>query len=465
MLLTITNTHSPATDLGYLLYKNPSQFQSFDLSFGKVHVFYPEATSERCTVAMLLDVDPIDLIRNKKRSSANFSLDQYVNDRPYVASSFMSVAISRIFGTALSAKNKGRPDLVEKKLPLETQISVIPCRKGKEFLKNLFEPLGYSVDVQSYNLDEKFKEWGESLYFTLKIKGEVRLSELLSHLYVLIPVLDDDKHYWVNEEEVEKLLRFGEGWLSTHPLKDEITKRYLKHQRDLTRFALSKLLDEDNVHPDQAERSHASEEEKLEAKISLNEQRLKSVVDAIKNCNGKRIIDLGCGEGKLIRMLLEDKFWDEIVGMDVSWSALQTANRRLNLERLPPKLKERITLIQGSLIYRDSRLKGYDVATVIEVIEHLDAPRLKTFERILFEYTSPKAIIVTTPNIEYNVKFERLPFGQFRHRDHRFEWTREEFKNWADSNAKQFNYSVTFQSIGEEDSQLGSPTQMAIFSK
>lgn len=465
MILTITNTLSPATDLGYLLYKNPSEFQSFDLSFGKAHVFYPEATPERCTAALLIDVDPIDLIRTKRGSSANFALDQYVNDRPYVASSFMSVAISKVLGTALSAKNKGRPDLVEKKLPLEAQLSVIPCRKGKEFLIKLFEPLGYVVEVQSYELDEKFKEWGESLYFTLKIKGNFRLSELLSHLYVLIPVLDDDKHYWVNEEEVEKLVRFGEGWLPNHPMKDEITKRYLKHQKDLTRSALSKLLDEDNVHPEQMERNHASEEERLEAKISLNEQRLTSVLIAIKNQNAKRIIDLGCGEGKLIRMLLEDKFWDEVVGMDVSWSALQTANRRLGLERLPPKLKEKVKLIQGSLIYRDNRLKGYDVATVIEVIEHLEPSRLKTFERIVFEFASPQSVIVTTPNIEYNAKFERMSAGQFRHKDHRFEWTREEFRNWANTVAKQFNYSVTFYPIGEEDPNLGSPTQMAVFTK
>jgi Hen1-like subunit of RNA repair complex len=124
MLLTITTTHSPATDLGYLLHKNPGRIHSFDLSFGQAHVFYPEAREDRCTAALLLDVDPIGLVRGRRGPAGEGAmLEQYVNDRPYVASSFMSVAISRVFGTAMSGRSKERPDLAERELPFQVKIA------------------------------------------------------------------------------------------------------------------------------------------------------------------------------------------------------------------------------------------------------------------------------------------------------------------------------------------------------
>src|SRR5436190_17920500 len=149
MLLTITNTKPPATDLGYLLHKNPSRVQSFELSFGKAHVFYPEATENRCVAALLLDVDPVGLVRSRRGPAGEGGLlDQYVNDRPYVASSFMSVAIAQVFGSALSGRSKDRPELVETPLPLEARLSVLPCRGGEGFLRRLFEPLGYDVTAR-----------------------------------------------------------------------------------------------------------------------------------------------------------------------------------------------------------------------------------------------------------------------------------------------------------------------------
>src|SRR5437667_1085104 len=145
---------------------------------------------------------------------------------------------------------------------------------GEGILRRLFEPLGYAVAARRYPLDEKFPEWGESAYFTVELQAKVRLQDLLTHLYVLIPVLDDDKHYWVGDDEVEKLLRHGEGWLAAHPERDLITRRYLKHRRSLFNDALARLADEDNLDPDSAQESHSQEEEQAEAKISLNEQRL-----------------------------------------------------------------------------------------------------------------------------------------------------------------------------------------------
>ena len=131
MLLTISTTHNPATDLGYLLYKHPDRFQSFDLSFGSGHVFYPESSESRCTACLMLDVDPVEMARGRRRGD-NSVLAHYVNDRPYVASSFMSTAISQLFGSALAGRCKDRSELVEQPLPLEATIEVLPvCRFRK----------------------------------------------------------------------------------------------------------------------------------------------------------------------------------------------------------------------------------------------------------------------------------------------------------------------------------------------
>lgn len=464
MLLTITCTTAPATDLGYLLHKNPARLHSFPLSFGQAHVFYPEATNERCTAALLLDVDPVGLVRNRRGPAGEGgTLDQYVNDRPYVASSFLSVAIARVLGSALGGRSKGRPELTNVPLSLTARLSVLPSRGGEKFLRRLFEPLGYEVAVTGHELDHKFPEWGSSSYYTVELQGHVRLQDLLTHLYVLIPVLDNEKHYWVGDDEVEKLLRHGSGWLGGHPEREEITKRYLKYRRDLAREAMERLVNDELPDPDAAATVRNNEEEAIERPLSLNEQRISAVLAALKSCGAKRVVDLGCGEGKLLRALLDDRSFDEIVGLDVSHRTLEIAQERLKLERLPARQRERLRLLQGSLMYRDKRLAGYDGATVIEVIEHLDEPRLAAFERVLFEFARPAAIVLTTPNVEYNARFETLPAGKFRHRDHRFEWTRVQFKDWAERIAGKYGYGVKLLPVGSEDPSLGAPTQMAVF--
>ncbi len=466
MLLTITSTTSPATDLGYLLHKNPSHVHTTELAFGKAHVFYPEAEPDRCTAALLLEVDPIGLVRGRKGPPGEGrTLEQYVNDRPYVASSFLSVAIAQVFGTALSGRSKERPELAGQEIPLEARLSVLPCRGGEAFLRRLFEPLGYEVHAEPHALDEMNTDWGPSRYFTVTISGSKRLSDLLTHLYVLVPVLDDDKHYWVGDDEVEKLVRRGEGWLAAHPECEVIARRYLKHQRSLTRQVIEQLLAEEPPAPDDAEAALAREEAEIEKRISLGEERIGTVVAALKQSGARRVLDLGCGEGQLVRALLKEKSFDEIVGMDVSHRALEIAGDRLRVERMPEKQRERLKLLQGSLMYRDRRLEGYDAAAIVEVIEHLDPPRLAAFERAVFGFARPGMVIVTTPNAEYNVKFENLPAGRFRHRDHRFEWSRAEFTAWAQRIADRFQYSVRFVGVGPEDPALGAPTQMAAFTR
>ena len=462
MLLTIRTTLAPATDLGYLLHKNPARPQSFDLSFGQAHVFYPEVSNDACTAALLLDVDAVALVRGARGEGR--TLAQYVDDRPYVASSFLSVALAQVFGSALGGRCKDRPGLAETPLPLEARLEVVPSRGGAEFLRRLFEPLGYTVGLQAYPLDSQFPDWGESPYFSLTLTGTVRLADLLTHLYVLIPTLDSGKHYAIGDEEVEKLIRKGEGWLAAHPERETIVHRYLKGRRSLVRDALAQLTQEEEPEAE-AVTLHDREEEAVEKKISLHEQRLGAVLAALKGSGAKRVLDLGCGEGRLLSLLLADKQFSEILGMDVSYRTLEMAQDKLHLDRLPPMQRERIRLLQGSLIYRDARLGGYDAAAVVEVIEHLDANRLAAFARALFEFARPGTVVITTPNVEYNPKFETLPAGRFRHKDHRFEWTRAEFQGWADGVCGRFGYAVRILPIGPEDAEVGAPSQMAVFER
>jgi 3' terminal RNA ribose 2'-O-methyltransferase Hen1 len=221
MLLTITTTHVPATDLGYLLHKHPARVQTFDLSFGQAHVFYPEASSERCTAALLLDINPWHRSQTRGMStSADFVLQPYVNDRPYVASSCLSVALGEVFGTALSGRCNARPELAATPLPLEARLAVLPCAGGESLLRRLFEPLGYHVTAAGHPLDEQVPAWGASEYYMVTLTGILRLCDLLSHFSVLVPVVDDAKHYWIGDDEVAKLLRHGEGWLARHPARD-----------------------------------------------------------------------------------------------------------------------------------------------------------------------------------------------------------------------------------------------------
>ncbi len=459
MLLTITSTTPPATDLGYLLYKNPARVQTFELNFGQAHVFYTTATEQECTAALLLDIDPVQLVRGRQGA-----VEPYVNDRPYVASSFMSVALAQVYGSALAGHSKDRPALAATPLPLVARLAVVQCRGGEAILRRLFEPLGYTVTAESHTLDTAYPEWGQSDYFTVTLAATVRLSDLLAHLYVLIPVLDAEKHYWVGDDEVAKLLRHGEGWLAQHPERELIARRYLKHS-PLVRAALAQLVEEDDPDPDAVAEARAQEEDALEQKLSLHEQRLGAVLAVLKDAGAQRVLDLGCGEGKLLKLLLADKSFTQILGLDVSHRALEVAAKRLRLDQLSPPQLQRIQLVHGALTYRDARLAGYDAAAVVEVIEHLDPARLASFERVLFEFAHPALVVLTTPNVEYNVNFPGLPAGALRHKDHRFEWSRAEFQQWANTVAARFGYMVRFLPVGPEDSVVGAPTQMAVFTQ
>jgi len=463
MILTISTTYRPASDLSYLLHKHPDKVQQVEFSAGIAHIFYPEVSEERCSISLLLDIDPVGLVRrNSGPGGTNeFALEQYVNDRPYVASSFLSAAIVKAFSTAMNGRCKDKPELVAVAMPLEVKIAVLPVRGGEAVLRELFEPLGYTLEFERHPVDPAFPAWGESRYFTVVLRGCLTVQQLLSHLYILLPVCDNDKHYWVGQHEIEKLLEKGQPWLAAHPAKELITMRYLKHRTQLANQALEVLLQAEELEGEIV----AAEPLAAEPKVRAHDARLAAVRDELLRCGAVSVVDLGCGEGKLLRLLLAEKQFEKILGMDVSYRSIEIAKDKLKIERLKPKQQERIQLIQGSLTYRDRRIEGFDAAALVEVIEHLDEPRLAALETTVFEYSKPGTVVITTPNAEYNVLFERLGEGKMRHSDHRFEWTRAQFEEWGNRIAATFDYTVVYKPVGEVQAEVGALSQMGIFTK
>jgi 2-polyprenyl-3-methyl-5-hydroxy-6-metoxy-1,4-benzoquinol methylase len=501
MLFTITYTGENPADLGYLLHKNPVRPQTAETSFGRVHVFYPEIGPERCTAALLFDIDPLDLVRGRKGAKPGGIFD-YVNDRPYVCSSFMCTAISTVYGTAMSGRCAKKQKLADTPLDLSASLFTLPCRGGAILPELLFEPLGYEVQAEETALlDEQFPEWGDSPYINLSIRGKARLRDLLNHVYVLVPVFDRQKHYWVGEDEIDKLLNHGKGWLQEHPEKNLIARRYFKNLRSLARIALDRLDNGEGaveLPPEELpgetpffpteENESAGETDGIAGGVKasgtdqnenaasagsdgeqittthpkLNTRRLEAVLGAIKRSGAESVIDLGCGDGNLLRLLMKEKTFTRIAGVDVSRQALEHARDKLKIDRLPEARQKRISLFQSSLTYRDKRFRGYDAAALVEVMEHLDENRLDTLAAVVFGDARPGTVVLSTPNIEYN---ETYGMSRFRHGDHRFEWNRARFRSWAGEVARRYEYTVSFEDIGEVDERLGAPTQMGIFEK
>jgi 3' terminal RNA ribose 2'-O-methyltransferase Hen1 len=455
MILELTTTHKPATDLGFLLHKHPDKLQTVELSVGNAHIFYPEATENSCTACLLLDINPIDLVRGD-RGRGVFLQEHYVNDRPYTSNSFLSTALVKAFGSAVNGTCHTKPELVKTAIPLKAKIRSLKVDCDKSYINKLFEPLGYQISYETFQLDSVFPGWGESKVVNLAVEKTTTLKEFLSQLYVFMMVLDNDRHYWISRNDIDVLIRRGENWLSNHPEKDWITKRYLKNLRTLTNPALLRLANEDEL----------IEEQPLpEKKLNLHQQRLNKAFEFLKASGAESILDIGCGEGKLLKLLLKDGQFKKIAGMDVSFSELQKAKENLYLDQASPAMRDRIKIFQGSVTYKDERLKHFDAASLVEVIEHLDKERLPALEKVVFGFAKPTTVILTTPNAEYNVVFEKLQAETFRHDDHRFEWTRKEFDNWCNKIGNEFGYQVEIYPVGQEVENIGAPSQLAVFKK
>ncbi|RZA27031.1 MAG: 3' terminal RNA ribose 2'-O-methyltransferase Hen1 [Proteobacteria bacterium] len=456
MFLSISTQHHPASDLGFLFHKHPDRVHKLDLPFGKATVYFSELSAERSTAILQVEVDSIGLVRGWG-GGGNSHEDLYVNDRPYVSSSLFSLALSKAYRSAMNGVSKERPELALSSLPFDVYIPTLSSPLGKEAIVEVFEPLGYELVIEETPLDAKFVEWGEGRFYQVTLRNTLPLSMLLKHLYILLPVLDGSKHYWVHQDEITKLIEKGKGWLSEHPSRHKIIKRYLKNQKDLAREAALKLADSSS--------ESSPTIMPVDKPPSLNDLRMRSVVETLKASNCSRVIDMGCGPGVLIKELLKDRQFTDILGVDVSPHALKRAKVRLGYDDLSENQKKRLSLMQGSLVYNDKRFHGYDAIALVEVIEHIEPERLSTVERVLFEFSRPLTIIITTPNKDFNLSIKALGADRMRHRDHRFEWSAQEFQQWALGIAKQYGYSVRFQDIGRETIDSIAPTQMGVFTR
>ena len=466
MLITFTCRCPHAPEVGYLLAKNPGSIFEREFSAGTVWVFYPHVAEDQITVALLTEIDPVGLVRG---GAASFTLDQYVNDRPYVATSLTSVALHTAFSSALAGRSP-RPERVDERMSWEITLPAVACDGGEALIARMFAPMGYQVSARRSPLDSHFSSWGDSDVFCVHLEGSQTVRDVLGHLYVLLPVLDNSKHYYVEQSEIEKLLNHGGSWLAMHPDRELIARRYLRYKRPLVTSLLERLtaLDSPPVQEEADESSTTTENVEpappSELAPRLHEQRLEATLAAVREVAASSLLDLGCGEGKLLEMALKERNLTRILGMDVSSQALARARTHLHWETMPPATRKRIDIILGSLLYRDSRLSGFDAAAMVEVIEHLDTPRLEAMEQAVFAHARPRRVIVTTPNHEYNVHWEQLG-DKLRHRDHRFEWTRAQCASWAERVAAAHGYRYTQQSIGPEETGVGSPTQMVVFDR
>ncbi|MCP2175044.1 3' terminal RNA ribose 2'-O-methyltransferase Hen1 [Williamsia maris] len=462
MLLTISAERSPSlptpADLGYLLHKHPDRVQPFPVYGGTAHVFYPEVSAERCTAALVLEVDPVALVRGRSGSRDGFALGQYVNDRPYVASSLLSVAMGKVFRSALGGRCPGHEALLASDLQLTVTVPAVPG--DPDLLRRLFSPIGWEVTASEIELDATRPEWGAAPVVSLTLNGSHRLADALSHLYVLLPVLDDAKHYWVDDDEVDKLVRAGGGWLATHPDRDLITHRYLAHQRGLTDAAMARLIDLDDRPVDEALEDHDTAPSRPLVRI-----RHDAVIDVVHGLQPASVADLGCGSGALLGSLLEMQGITRVIGTDVSDTSLRKAAKRLHVEQMTERQTERLSLWLSSLQYEDERLAGVDVAILMEVIEHIDSARVPAVAANVFGAMRPGHVVLTTPNVEHNVRYPQLFDGGLRHADHRFEWTRDEFAGWASQIGDTYGYDHRLLPVGDDDGGIGPPTQMAIFSR
>jgi 3' terminal RNA ribose 2'-O-methyltransferase Hen1 len=469
MMLSIACKNLSEEELGFLLHKNPARVHPLDLSFGKVYVFFDEPPEgHQAQVCLLVDVDPLAMVQGRGGLGHQDAL--YVNDRPYVASSLLASAVTKVFGTALSGRCKERPELVDREIEWTFAMPFVARGSMLNALFHLFEPLGYEFDPDLLNYDSSVDYATSARPILTRIAVRTTLSEALSHLVVLIPVLDGENHRWVDDGDLVPFVRRVESWLPDHPYGMYILRRALKYQTSLVkafteRFpaitgSMARLPQlEANVWDDATVEAAGCQP------LSLNSQRFSAVEAVVSALSPSSIVDLGCGDGSLVSQLVKQTSIQKLVGMDVNPLVLSRARARLEHLSLTKAQTEKIQFIHGSLAYRDPRVKGFDLALLIEVIEHIDAERLETLEHQVFDYGQYSTVVVTTPNREFNDLYVGMEKGKMRHSDHRFEWTRQEFLNWAKRIGDAFGYNYEISEIGAGNPAVGSPTQMAVFSK
>ncbi|TDL78499.1 3' terminal RNA ribose 2'-O-methyltransferase Hen1 [Peribacillus frigoritolerans] len=443
MQLTIKATGDNVKAISYLLSKNPNNLYERNHKGHLVRLFYSKFEETELEVTIFVTPDPIDLVKNNSNS---YDITHYINDREFAVSSLFCSFIRSALGTALNGQPKEEySEWVNYRFSFQFEFGPVVSSLSDKQLKDLFEPIGYEVAISRPDIEYSFEMKDKSSARSICLKGMKTLQNGLRQLFVLIPVIDNYKHYYIDDKEIEKLERYGEGWLEDHPKRDYIYRQSLRF-KEIFSIVENKKTEE-------------KKEEKIE-KVRLNDLRYEKIIDFVNQMKPRSIVDFGSGEGKLsVRLGFADGV-KEIMAVEPSQSATLKAIERFD----KVKNKEKFVVpetIWGSLFYYDERLKGKDVMILCEVIEHIDEFRLpKVLDTILHDY-QPNALIITTPNREYNEIYDME--DHFRHNDHRFEWTRAEFRHWCEERNHRKIYDLQFEGIGEEHDRHGFPTQMCVF--
>lgn len=469
MHLNIRATGAGAGMLSHLLAKNPNNLYDRMEKEARVRIVFTASSEEETEALIYVTPDPVELV--KGTSSAHNDITQYINDREFVVSSLFCTYIRSALGTALNGKPKeAYLSWVDQPLALELEFGPVASNLPDLSLEELFTALGYEVQLERGNAEYSFNLKSRSSVRYIKLKAKQTLQTALRQLFVLIPALDDYKHYYISDDEVDKIRRYGEGWLENHPQRGLILKRTLRFAGAIKQYEELMVRDgnlQESRTLDGARVGEIGEETAAPAeapKVRLNDLRYAAIADVVEGLAVKRsIVDFGSGEGKLSVRLSSVPGVSEIKAVEPSATAqMRALDRFAKLVGRPGiTVPEPVT---GSLFYYDESLRGKDVMILCEVIEHIDEYRLGRVMDTIFHEYAPGTLIITTPNKEYNAVYE-MDQEEMRHGDHRFEWDREAFAVWCSRWTSAYKYSVQLSGIGELAQEYGYPTQMAIFSK
>ncbi|WP_407270561.1 3' terminal RNA ribose 2'-O-methyltransferase Hen1 [Radiobacillus sp. PE A8.2] len=441
MQLTIHATGENVQVLSFLLAKNPTNLYERESKGHLVRMFYSKFMPSEVEATIFVTPDSIELVKNNNNA---YDITHYINDREFAVSSIFTSLIRSALATALNGNTKEEYQAwVKHCFPFTFGFGPVSTDLSDEQITNLFEPLGYEIDIEKRELDYDFSLKTTNHVRYINIHGTTTLQTGLRQLFVLIPVLDNYKHYYIDEKEIDKLQRYGEGWLDQHPSKDMIIRRALRFKELYSQL-------EDKV-----------EQQETTPKVRLNELRYQKIAETVQQLTDRKsIVDFGSGEGKLAYKLGFVSGVEEILAVEPSETATTRAIARFEHGESEVGFVSP-TPVWGSLYYFDQRLVNKDVIILCEVIEHIDEYRLPKIIQTILQKYQPRALIITTPNSEYNNVYELDQ--AYRHSDHRFEWTRNQFQACCTAATEQHPYRLHFDGIGEEHPSFGQPTQMCTF--
>ncbi|MNM55135.1 RNA repair, ligase-Pnkp-associating, region of Hen1 [compost metagenome] len=434
--------------ISYFLGKNPINPYIKETKYGTIEVKFIEYKSNFVDVYIVFRSKGLEMVKESEFKG----LEHYINDREFSISTIFLSNVKNSIGHVLSYDY----DEIDTNFDFSLTLGPISTKLPNEAILELFEPLGYDTEIKEIQLDYDFKIESSGVY-EITLNKTCNIVSLFRHIYVLIPVIDNYKHHFISKDEVDKLLRLGDGWLATHPKNEFISKRYVGYRESLFKTVITSLENEKEV-------EESKIEEQKEEKVGLGKLRYLEFAKQVENLGVTEVVDMGAGEGRLIELLAKNKNLNQLIACEPTLTGRQRMYARIDKLDRKKLLSIKPQVIQSSLFYKDYRLVNKECIVLCEVIEHINADRIDNVMDIILNYNKPKHFIISTPNFEYNVLYETMK-TKFRHGDHRFEMTRKEFKEFIDKHAERCGYDVEYVGIGESHEQYGYATQMAVMKR